>query len=138
MIEVDFQAALVKAAIAVGGFGFKMSSTYYSGLPDILIQLPGEPTVMIECKRKVVAKYKIGLKIVSEPTIIQAATLTAFRGAGGTSALVTLIEAPRTTVKYIHVKTDFNERRITLGVDDFIRKAGEEWPIEQIIKRIVT
>lgn len=50
MKELDFQRHLVKAALAQGGYAFKMSHRFLVGIPDLFVKLPSYPTTLIECK----------------------------------------------------------------------------------------
>lgn len=50
MLEVDCQSLIVTAVEAHGGKALKFSNRFFTGVADLLIQLPGYPAFILEAK----------------------------------------------------------------------------------------
>lgn len=52
--ELWFQRQLIEAAKALGGYGQKLSNRFISGVPDLLLQVPKNRTILAEVKQKLI------------------------------------------------------------------------------------
>lgn len=52
MKEVDIQRSILDLVRDVGGFGFKMSNQFLSGVPDLFVVLPTFAPVLMEVKNE--------------------------------------------------------------------------------------
>jgi hypothetical protein len=142
MNELQFQRELIKAAEFNKGFGIKLSNKFLVGVPDLLIQVPGFRTTMIECKiKKFKSKLDLSKSFRVDLTKIQANTLYSFRKSGGVSGVAFLIEikdAGKHPLQYIYASDLALEQfYLVWGVSDFIlRPRGSEWPIKEILTKI--
>lgn len=139
--ETALQTDLIHAAEAEGGYGLKLSNRFTIGVLDLLIQLPGQCTRIIECKRAVLP-VRPTTPIKVELEVLQRRTLRDLQKAGAFAGWC-LILAPtndRNPPFYkILVGQDPEIVSVTReDVDMFAltRNRGEKWPIRKICSQI--
>ena len=118
-----------------GGWGIRMSALQRYGCPDLLIQLPHFPTLLIETKVVQVPDIETkGGSVTIAATPLQRETLRAIRMAGGKVGFWILV----------------NDRLTLVGIDPFqeylkigecehmLRERGRPWPIPALVARTIT
>jgi hypothetical protein len=92
--ETVFSAVLVKCIVALGGYARKLQQPYAVGMPDLLIQLPGQRTLVIENKVfEMPARQTTPIKLNVTP--MQFRFMRQFRAAGGSTGWMTSCEGDR-------------------------------------------
>lgn len=67
--ELSLQSDVVKAVNDAGGFAFKMSHKFKSGVVDLFVKLPGLPAAFFEVKYEKIGPLTQSIKV--EPTPLQ-------------------------------------------------------------------
>jgi hypothetical protein len=93
MKELEFQTLVRKAVEREGGFGLKMSNRFLVGVPDLLVHLPGAPTMVLEAKFSKVASTVRPYRLELSPR--QSLTLRQMAGAGMVAGVVSLIRTDK-------------------------------------------
>lgn len=133
MDELGIQSDLIRAARDVGGFGVKLSHRFIVGVVDLLIQLPGLPTALIEVKFDRVLTRSRVQRLALTPH--QRAFILNVQGAGGHSGWVLAVQVPgKPGGAYLACGTDSRATRAT--VPQMERMRGGPWPVREIVERI--
>lgn len=136
--ELDFQAELVKAARAQGGFGFKCAHMNLVGISDLSIKMPGMPHQYVECKW--VKKPKV--RVTTELSTHQADFLKEYLEAGGHGCWIVgyAVKKPllwgcfvlRPTLTRVALQSDSFD--VTESFGHFTRSRGETWDMRKIMQ----
>lgn len=113
MKELEFQTLVRKAVEYEGGYGLKMSNRFLVGVPDLLLHLPGLPTMVMEAKFDRVTSTIKRYALVLTPR--QALTLRQMAGAGMLAGAVSLLQAGKMYgVKAVHIQEFEGEASLRL------------------------
>ena len=134
--EVDLQSRLVEEARRTGGYALKMSNRFVVGVPDLLIQLPGLPTVLVECKAQTLpakpeTPFRLGL------SRHQSASIDHINESGGNAGWCLFV--PKENGAYwLPVGREPVDLIPQAALASCLFKArGEAWPVEAVVRRIV-
>lgn len=139
--ETALQSDLIAAARAEGGYGQKLSNRFVSGIPDLLLQLPGMCTRIVECKCAVLP-VKLTTPIKLELTALQRRTLRDMRAAGafaGWFLIVTTTHDRNPPCYWVLTGANPDVETVTRQeIDQFglIKKRGSPWPISKMLSQI--
>src|SRR5688572_8989202 len=93
MIETKWQALAASTINDRGGFAKKLSNLFLVGVPDLLVQVKGFPTWIVEAKRAERLQPIDGSRlIVLDVTGPQSRFLTEHREAGGRGGVLSVVE----------------------------------------------
>jgi len=128
--ELQYQTHLVKACKGVGGFAFKLSNRFLGGIPDLFLQMPNFPSLMVEVKLwKTLPKPGSNRPIANGLTALQKQTLMQMHLAGSHCGWLAICQEG--TSEYIYTCQDPNHNPT---VEEFRaksveRKRGKSWPV---------
>lgn len=134
MDELQLQRELL-GDLDDGSYGFKVSSRFLVGIPDLYIQSPNLPAVWLEIK------FVRGLSSTNFTTVSltpkQRAVLTRIQAAGGRSGWLLAVQLDRRGNYVLACGTDPSVKRVRMSGDDILtRERGATWPIMSVIHRI--
>lgn len=135
MKELDYQAALVKSAVAQGGFGKKLSHRMFVGIPDLLLQMPKTPTIILECKWVVWKPKSEWVQIDATP--LQRKFLRDFTKCGGMGAISVGTKIGQNFFHVVTCNLDEERWRASLFVDHMMQAhSAGVWDVELLAEKI--
>ena len=139
MNELTFQRELVVATKKEGGHAFKMSHRVLIGVPDLFIQLPGLPTILMECKY---CHTKMPLMPTSMTpfnlSVPQLTMLNKIRGAGGKCGVCFMAKMSDQSYRVLMVRDPYAPFSLGEFLDkSFVRKHGTPWPIRAMCEELI-
>lgn len=135
--ELDIQGELRKATITAGGYSFKMSNRFLIGVPDLFVQLPKFPTLILEVKFVAGKDVRADGSIRAEPTLHQARYINDIRKAGGQAGWV-VVTWVKVGVYAWRASPDPSPYWGLPALDNsFIKQIGQPWPIARIVKECI-
>jgi hypothetical protein len=132
--EAQWVGQLVKACrMDYSGWAIRLSALQRYGCADLLLQLPGYQTALVECK---VAHYpnieRTGGSITVETTPLQKETLRQIQQAGGMASVWILIND-----KIILVVNNPLQEYAKVGeAETMLKERNRPWPIAALIHRM--
>ena len=134
MKELDIQRFLYQSLREDGGFGMKMSSQLYAGIPDLLLQHRKVGTWLVEIKYIPDLAWE-ALRIPIKTTVLQKHTLQEFQDAGGKSAVIVVgRDKPNNCYHLLYTK-DIGMGHFNRGWEQHMSKhIGNKWPILAILE----
>lgn len=126
--ELYFQSQIVSTVNKqMGGYAHKLTNAYISGIPDLLIQLPQTPTVLVEIKQQLLLP---GTKLVNvELTPLQKIKLGGFIKAGGSGGWA-MIAHKKDGSKHIFASNNLDKLKYSIEEymeDCFHMARSESW-----------
>lgn len=127
MRELEFQSILVRAANSCNGYGLKLANRHVSGVPDVIIKLPTQPVVFIECK-----KANLGL------SQIQRVTIRKMQRAGMFVGWVVLVDQqPGRYTLHVGAGHDIKKTEPTVNCDAHEFMAQHAWRVDELVQSII-
>jgi hypothetical protein len=131
--EKKFQTDLVDAARGLGGYAIKMSNQFLVGVPDLLIKLPLDPVLLLECKTEPFPKKSRSIPVALTP--MQRKHLSGFQKSGGLGAWCVMSVFEDVQLAYVGVDV----QQTALDTEHFKRYAvprhrGTRWDVREIIR----
>lgn len=136
--ELQLQRKLIEATEKERGYGLKMSSRFLVGVPDLLLHIPGLPTVIIECKLEVLpSKPTTPIRVNLSPQ--QRVVLKKMQSAGMAAGWVVFVAnkaGANPDWHWLLYGHDTSIERLDQNCLPGLatRKRGEPWPIKTIIQ----
>lgn len=128
MKETDYQRKLLDALEETGGYGYKQSNRFLSGVADLVMTLPGLPTRMVEVK----LDHKRGNGVLPcALTALQRKYLRKHKAAGGLGGWV-VFDSGMDREYVLWVGSDPEAEHAASGTC-FIIQWGKQWPIRDIL-----
>jgi hypothetical protein len=106
--ELQHQSNIIKAVIASGGWGFKLSNAFLSGIPDLLLLHKGR-VAFVEVKLVTTCAQ------VVKTSPVQVLVLNKVKAVGCMAALLVVVAGERGKPKYFAAFESFKPRRIDDG-----------------------
>ncbi len=134
--ETDLQTELKDAAIAAGGYSYKQSHKFLIGVLDLFVQLPGSPTVILEVKYEKKPRKDGTVPVALTPHQIR--SINSINKSGGVAGWVVLTRRGPGEYGWSagrHPPPGNVPHAPTCG---HVKKRGQPWPIEAIIKTILS
>lgn len=134
MSELKFQSQIIDDAKAFNKntFGLKMNNRFISGVPDLMLKVPGYDVILIEAK--LIRPTSKGVIHVNTTDIQRAMMRLMYRAGFRVEVWVAVgIED-----KHYLVRTTYNVTSLNIGDCELIgRIRGSKWPIEYLLKNRV-
>lgn len=132
--ELDVQSEFQKAVKAGGGYAFKTSNRFLSGIPDMFVALPPWPVMLIEWKKIETPKRK-GTLIEVALTPLQREKMKILGLAG---AVCGWVLAVRGRAGYYGLLAGAPGTKLLWGQEEaersvFAKLPGAHWPIHPVI-----
>lgn len=130
-IEIKIQRLMIVSCIELGGFATKMASSYGSGIPDLLLALPGVGSCFAEVKL-LTKSYDI---VLISP--IQTVVMRKMQQAGIRVCVVAVRNTDKNGRYDVYVSSRTDATKLDGNYLRFVKAFGQKWPIEEIIREAV-